>query len=112
MARHTRFQYTTKSGSDKRMLLSVCIFLALIILFYSGFSSLSDSTFDRQRDSLENALNRSVVQFYAAEGRYPESLEELMGSYSIVYDDEMFFVDYRLQGANIFPDITIIEGVD
>jgi len=112
MFRHTRFQYEKRTGSDKHILLSVCIFIALIALFYAGFSSLSDSTDERQRTSLENAINRSIVQYYAAEGRYPENLSQLMDRYGLIYDKERFFVDYRLQGANIFPDVTIIEEVD
>lgn len=111
MARNTRFQYDKRHGTDKRILLSVCIFVVLIALFYLGFSSLSESTHDRQRDSLEKALNRSIVQYYAAEGHYPDDLEELKAHYGLSYDEGAFFVDYRLQGANIFPDVTIIEEV-
>lgn len=112
MARTERFQYDKRIHSDKRLLLSIVVFLIIIVLFYMGFSSLSQSTQDRQRDSLEKALNRGIVHYYAAEGRYPADLEELKASYGLVYDEEQFFVDYRLLGDNIFPDVTIIEEVE
>ena len=35
-------------------------------------------------------------------------LEYLKEHYGLIYNEDLFFVDYRLQGANIFPDVTII----
>lgn len=109
MAQLTRFQYDKRKQSDKKLLLSVCVFLLVLLLFYLGFTSVSQNTDRRQRESLERALNRNVVHYYAVEGHYPETLNELVSSYGLIYDRERFYVDYRLQGANIFPDITIID---
>jgi len=104
-----RFQYQQTSQTDRRFLISLCLFAAFILLFYVGFSSLSEGNQKRQRESLENALQRSIVHYYALEGRYPENLEILEDAYGLTYDKARFFVDYRLPGSNIFPDITIIE---
>ena len=43
------------------------------------------------------------------EGAYPESLEYLKENYGLIYDEDLFFVDYKVEGSNILPDITIIE---
>ena len=43
------------------------------------------------------------------EGSYPESLDYLKEHYGLTYDDHYFFVDYHAAGANLFPDVTIIE---
>lgn len=112
MAQHTRFQYDKRKPSDKKLLLSVCIFAIVLLLFYVSFSSVSESTQRRQLESLERALNRNIVHYYAVEGYYPESLEILKEHYGLRYDETRFFVDYRLQGANIYPDVTIIQEVD
>ena len=112
MARLTRFQYDKKRHTDKKLLLSICIFLSVIILFFLGFQSISDQNLRRQREGLESSLNRNIVYYYTVEGHYPESLEVLKEQYGFTYDEEHFYVDYRLQGSNIFPDITIIEEVD
>ena len=61
------------------------------------------------RETLENALNRSITYCYAVEGAYPQSLDYLKTNYGITYNEDLFFVDYRISGANIFPDVTIIE---
>ena len=46
------------------------------------------------------------------EGSYPESLEYLKEHYGITYDEDRFFVDYKIVGTNILPDVTIIEKGD
>lgn len=105
----SRFQYKKPTNKPTGFLLSVCIFLVIIFLFIGGLSSLSDSTLRRQKESLENAITRSVTYCYAVEGAYPESLDYLKDNYGLTYDEDAFFVDYRVMGANILPDITIIE---
>ncbi len=52
---------------------------------------------------------RSIANCYALEGEYPESLEYIKENYGLVYDEDRFFVDYRVSGSNIMPDVTIID---
>lgn len=104
-----RFQTEKKSRSQLRLLLSVSVFTVIFLCFYLGIQSLSADTDRRQRDSLEEALNRSITYCYAVEGAYPESLEYLTKHYGLIYDHDRFFVDYRVSGANLYPDVTILE---
>lgn len=108
----SRFQYKKQSNKPSGFLLSVCVFLAVIFLFMGGLSSLSDSTLRRQKESLENAITRSVTYCYTVEGTYPENLDYLKENYGLTYDEDVFYVDYRVMGANILPDVTIIEKGD
>ena len=48
-------------------------------------------------------------EYYALEGRYPETLQDLKETCGIRYDTDLFFVDYQIGGANLLPDITVIE---
>lgn len=91
------------------MVFSVIVFIAVLSAFMGGLSSLSDSTLSRQKESLENALMRSITYCYIEEGAYPESLDYLREHYRFVYDEDLFYVDYQAVGANILPDFTIIE---
>ena len=59
-------------------------------------------------ESLENALNRSITQCYAVEGAYPPSLAYIKEHYGLIYDEELFYVDYQPIGSNIMPDVTIM----
>ncbi len=108
----SRFQYKSQSRKPSGVLLSACVFLAVLIFFIQGLSSLSDSTARRQRESLENAITRSVTYCYTVEGTYPENLDYLKKNYGLNYDEDTFFVDYRVIGSNVLPDITIIEKGD
>lgn len=91
------------------MLPSILVFLAIALLFFQGISSVSAGTRKRQKESLENAITRSITHCYAVEGSYPASLEYLKENYGLTYDEDLFFVDYQTIGSNILPDVTIIE---
>lgn len=104
-----RFQYQKQPNHPPRFLLSVCVFLIITLLFLQGISSLLTSTVTRQKESLENAIMHSVTYCYTVEGSYPGDLAYLKEYYGLTYDEELFFVDYHSSGANIFPDITIVE---
>ena len=107
-----RYQNQKKQHINRNFIISVCVFLLIVLLFYQGIESLSSGSVRRQKESLENALNRSITYCYAVEGSYPESLDYLKEHYGITYDEDRFFVDYKIIGANILPDVTIIQKGD
>lgn len=108
--RHNRFQLSqTEKTHSLKPVVSIGLFVMLICLFVGGLGSVSTDTRNRQRQSLENALSRNLLHFYALEGRYPDTLETLSHSYGLIYDREYFYIDYRFLGDNIYPDITILE---
>ena len=104
-----RFGYRKQALKPFGFLFSVCIFLLILFLFVQGISSLSKSTKKRQKESLENAIMRNITYCYTVEGTYPESLSYLKENYGLTYNEDLFFVDYRISGSNILPDVTIIE---
>lgn len=89
--------------------LAILSSILICFLLFNSFSSLSQKTYDQQKESLEKALHRALMQSYALEGRYPESLEQLLSNYHILYNDDLFEVKYEVIASNIMPDITIIE---
>lgn len=82
---------------------------AVLAGFWLGIGSVSDQAELQQKKSLESALQKCVVQCYAMEGRYPESLAYMEDHYGLLYDKERFLVDYEILGSNIMPDITVID---
>lgn len=105
-------RFTTKA--DKKLFTSprfrLIYFLCplVLILFLLGITSISQTTLDKQQESLENAINRNIIHCYAVEGFYPPSLQYMEENYGLTYDKDLFFVDYRPIGANIRPDVTIL----
>lgn len=104
-----RFQYQASKPAKQRYVLPLIITFCVISLFYRGVVDVSRDARARQREHLENALNRGIMYCYAMEGFYPEDLDYLKDNYGLVYDEKYFFVDYRISAANLFPDVTIIE---
>ena len=97
------------SVSGIAVLITCFAFALFFILFYKGVSSVESTTYEKQYESLETALERSISQCYAVEGTYPPNLEYIIQNYGLIYDDTLFHVDYRPIGSNIMPDVTIIK---
>lgn len=89
--------------------LTYIAFVVVIVLVGFGLSTLSNTTSESKRDSLESAIRRDVMHCYAIEGTYPPSLSYMEQHYGLTYDKTEFFVDYQSNGGNLIPDITIIE---
>ena len=104
-----RFYHGKHPHPFRNLCLSLLIFLVVCGLFYAGIAHISARSLQEQKNSLEQALWRGVTQYYALEGRYPETLQDLEDTCGIHYDADLFFVDYQIAGANLLPDITVIE---
>ncbi|NLD20549.1 MAG: hypothetical protein GX663_09980 [Clostridiales bacterium] len=104
-----RFQYKEKNHTYMKFTLSLCVFLIILLLFFYGMDSLSKDTTERQMEGLETSLRDTVTYCYAVEGSYPESVKYMEDNYGLTYDEAKFYVGYRTLGANILPDITVIE---
>ena len=109
MAKQRFVSHRSSSLLYSKMILSIGMFLLILLFFVQGISSLSDRTRSRQLESLENAIMRDITDCYAMEGAYPEDLEYLKEHYGLTYDERTFFVDYRVSGSNLRPEVTIIE---
>lgn len=105
-----RFQWGIPSRSIWRgVLLSVALFLGILAGFFLAMSSLDQKTQAEQKKSLEQALMRNVVYCYATEGFYPPGMDYLKEHYGVSYDEDRYLVDYRVEGSNLMPSITVIE---
>lgn len=105
----SRFTYQKQPRTAPKALWSVLAFVLILLFFVQEIASLSQSTQRRQRESLEHAIMRSITYCYMVEGSYPQSLDYLKDHYGLIYDEDLFFVDYRVTGSNLLPDVTIIE---
>lgn len=109
MARFVTYKRTSRLRGP---ILSICIFGLLFACFFFSVEHFGEEAKARQLEALENAIHQSIVYCYTLEGSYPESLSYMKEHYGLTYNEELFFVDYRLQGANILPDVTIIQRGD
>lgn len=98
-----------KNHTLSKQLAAILLFVVLFCAFIFGISLISNETTEKQSESLELAISRSIAHCYAAHGFYPESLDYIIDNYGISYDSDKYFIDYNVIGENMFPDVTIIH---
>lgn len=108
----SRFIKHKNRGGFISLIVSVLIFSCIVLGFITGMGSLTKKATQEQKASLETAIARSTIECYAFEGAYPNSLKYMEDNYSLSFDKDKFFVDYRPMGENIFPEITVIIKED
>ena len=62
-----------------------------------------------QREALEMALERDITTCYALEGHFPPDLPYLREHYGLMYDETLFYVDYRPYGSNLRPFYIVLD---
>ena len=90
-------------------LVKILIIFAILFIFFLGIDEISSGNIERQQASLQEAVDRDIVQCYSLEGIYPPSLEYMEEHYGLIYDKKLFFIDYRPVASNIYPEVTIIQ---
>ena len=86
------------------------LFLTLLVLtaLLLSISRLDITQRETGRQQLEQALRRSAVACYAAEGAYPPSVEYLERHYGLQYDRTTYTIHYTVSASNLMPDITVL----
>ena len=82
----------------------------VVLCFMTGLSNLTAGRTEEDKAQLEQALRRSAVACYAAEGIYPPDLAYLKEHYGLQIDEEKYTVIYEVFASNLMPDITILEN--
>ena len=106
-----RFSSRRFSLSRVWQVISLIFVVGFVTFFLYGINTVDSTTTSEQAKRLEMSIRRSVAQCYAVEGTYPPSLEYLEEHYGLIYDTNLFYVDYTAIGSNIMPDITILPRV-
>lgn len=107
-----RFVQDKRSEKHQKGLRSVLVFVVTFLLFVCGIHFVNLETVAEEKQYLEQAIERAVIQCYAIEGRYPQNLAYIEDNYGLMYDKERFFVDYRTIGSNLRPEIVVLERKD
>ena len=98
-----------KSSWKRELFFPVVMFL--VVLVCAGAAGLYFEHASRMQsiDLLRQSARKAVVQCYAIEGSYPESIEYLEENYGLTYNHDKFFVDYELYASNIMPYVDVFE---
>jgi len=58
---------------------------------------------------LEESIMRAIVQCYAIEGIYPESIRYIEERYGVYIDKTRYIVHYDILASNILPNVFVME---
>ena len=89
--------------------LALVLAAAVALLFLSALRNLDIGRAEAGRRQLEEALRRSAVACYAAEGFYPPSVEYLQQHYGLQIDESRYIVFYEVFAENLMPEITVLR---
>lgn len=57
----------------------------------------------------EQAIRQAAVGYFALEGAYPATYEQLKEYSGLAVDEEKYAVFYEIFASNLMPDITVLE---
>lgn len=100
--------YERKERSKSKGYISVIIFVIIIAILFFAVFRLTNISQTSDTELLYKAINRAVVNCYAIEGRYPESLEYLVEKYGVIINDDRYLVHYEVFASNVKPSVRII----
>lgn len=84
--------------------------LAAVLCLTIALSNLQSGQNQESLRQLEDAVRRSAVACYAAEGVYPPTLQYLQQQYGLQVDATRYTVVYEVFAENLMPDITVLEN--
>ncbi len=100
-----------RSGLIVTTALFAAVILSMSILVFRGLDSFGTDSSDQRIGALREAVVRSAAECYALEGSYPQGVEYLERHYGLQVDRKNFIVHYVYNGANIAPDIMVLQAV-
>lgn len=95
-------------GLLKGLTLPVVV-VVVLLAFATAVNGLDQDSKVESKHQLEQAIRRSCVACYAAEGVYPPDLDYLKEHYGLQIDEESYVVYYDIFAENLMPDITVLE---
>lgn len=101
--------YKRKKKHFFRWTLVLGLFLGAIVFLTLGSARLEQITQTEQQELLTDAINQAVVNCYAMEGRYPESMQYLIENYGIQVDFNTYMISYEIFAENIKPRVKVIR---
>lgn len=101
--------YKRKKKRFIRWALVLGIFLCAVLFLAAGSRKMEETACSEQEELLVDAINQGVVNCYAMEGRYPESIQYLIENYGIQVDFDKYAVSYEIFAENIKPRVKVIR---
>lgn len=83
----------------------IFLFVACVAWFGLIDAQQSSATKDTQR--VKQAIQKAALTCYSMEGSYAKDLAYLQEHYGLYLEEDAYFIQYRYQGQNLMPDISV-----
>ena len=97
----------------ERKLLTALAWLAplcLALFLMTATDRIGTGQAEEELRQVEQAVRRSAVACYAAEGAYPPDLDHLWEDYGLQVNEKRYLVDYTVFAENLMPEITVLRN--
>ena len=84
------------------------LFLFFLLIFCFALSRLNMGQQVQGRILLEEAVRKTAVACYAAEGFYPPDIAYMREHYGLLWDDKKYIIHYEIFASNLMPDISVL----
>ena len=91
--------------------IAIALLMALLLCgVWMIVSKVETSNDGAQTKFVTDAVRNAALTCYAVEGAYPESLDYLRSNYGLAYDENRYFVSYRVEfGSTRMPVTDVID---
>lgn len=96
----------------KHNLFFIALFLLVIGVLLMGFNNAFSVVNDSDLSRVKQNIKDGIVECYAIEGKYPESIEYLKNNYGVYFNDESYQIHYRYLGLNMMPEFDVFTKGD
>ena len=93
----------------KKLIKFAVLVCVIGLLFSASLTHLEQGQHREDKQILEEALRRTAVACYAAEGFYPPDVAYMQQHYGLHFDESRFFVRYEVFASNLMPSITVLD---
>lgn len=93
----------------EQMTVTILFFCCIIVVLLFSVKNAAKGNVERQKESLEKAIQRDIAYNYAVTGTYPKTLMALEMAYGLSYDKDLFAVEYEVRGSKVPPLVKVTQ---
>ncbi|MBQ7681017.1 MAG: hypothetical protein IJR48_01235 [Oscillibacter sp.] len=90
-------------------LLGIVLFVCVALWAVRGIQEAARRSDAEGLRQAEQAVRQAAVGYFALEGAYPATYQQLKDYSGLAVDEEKYVVFYEAFASNLMPDITVIE---
>lgn len=85
----------------------ILLFVIIVAVTLFGFNNIQNSANDRDLNRIKENIKEGIIECYAIEGHYPDSIEYLKNNYGLYLNDDSYQIHFRYLGSNIMPEYAV-----